>query len=106
MKRFKFFAERRQFSGAVALYAAFDAPGGGQAALLPPHVQTMAEGERSEPFLELGHTGAQSLMDELWNAGIRPSEGSGSTGQLAATERHLADMRRLAFHALKVSDAG
>lgn len=36
---------------------------------------------------------AQRLMDELWNCGLRPSEGSGSAGMLAATERHLADMR-------------
>jgi len=41
-------------------------------------------------------------MDELWQCGLRPSEGSGSAGSLAATERHLADMRKLAFHALKV----
>lgn len=40
---------------------------------------------------------AQSLMDELWNVGIRPTEGTGSAGSLAATERHLADMRALVF---------
>ncbi len=39
----------------------------------------------------------QNLMDEIWAAGIRPSEGSGSAGSLAATERHLADMRALVF---------
>ena len=43
-----------------------------------------------------------SLIDELWSAGLRPSEGTGSAGSLAATERHLADMRAFAFHALKV----
>lgn len=40
---------------------------------------------------------AQSLMDQLWNLGIRPTEGHGSTGQLAATERHLEDLRALVF---------
>ncbi len=42
-------------------------------------------------------TDAQRMMDELWNCGLRPSEGSGSAGQLAAVERHLEDMRALAF---------
>ena len=45
---------------------------------------------------------AQALMDQLWDCGLRPTEGTGSAGALAATERHLRDMQRLAFHALKV----
>lgn len=53
------------------------------------------------PALGLTLIEAQSLMDELWRAGIRPAEGAGSAGQAAATEKHLQDMRALAFHALK-----
>jgi len=41
---------------------------------------------------------AQNFMDELWRVGFRPTEGSGSAGSLAATERHLADMRALVFN--------
>lgn len=44
---------------------------------------------------------AQRLMDQLWDCGLRPSEGSGSAGAMAATQRHLEDMRRIAFDALK-----
>lgn len=44
----------------------------------------------------------QSLIDELWNVGIRPSEGTGSAGQLAATQAHLKDMQRLVFEPPKV----
>lgn len=55
------------------------------------------------PALSLKRDDAQHLMDELWNVGLRPSEGSGSAGSLAATERHLKDMQKLAFHALKVA---
>ncbi len=40
---------------------------------------------------------AQRFIDELWNAGLRPTEGSGSAGSLAATQRHLEDMRALVF---------
>ncbi len=38
---------------------------------------------------------AQRLVDALWDAGLRPSDGSGSTGQLAATQKHLSDMRSI-----------
>lgn len=54
-----------------------------------------------EPTVSLKPEAAQSLMDELWRVGLRPSEGSGSAGSLAATERHLADMQRIAIGALK-----
>lgn len=40
---------------------------------------------------------AQELMDSLWQCGLRPSEGAGSAGALAATQRHLDDMRALVF---------
>ena len=36
-------------------------------------------------------------MDELFAAGMRPSEDTGSTGQLAALQKHLEDMRAIAF---------
>ena len=29
------------------------------------------------------------LMDQMWRNGIRPTEGHGSTGQIAAVENHL-----------------
>jgi hypothetical protein len=51
-----------------------------------------------DPTLRLCTGEAQQLMDELWRCGLRPSEGSGSAGALAATERHLADMRQLVFN--------
>lgn len=53
-----------------------------------------------DPTIELETTAAQALMDELWNCGLRPIEGSGSAGSLAATERHLEDMRKVAFRLL------
>jgi hypothetical protein len=50
-----------------------------------------------EPSFRMSHENAQALMDELWNCGLRPSEGTGSAGALAATQKHLEDMRRLVF---------
>lgn len=47
-------------------------------------------------------TSAQQLMDELWHVGLRPTEGTGSAGSLAATQRHLSDMRAIVGKQLKV----
>lgn len=41
---------------------------------------------------------AQELMDDLWRCGVRPTEGAGTAGSMAATQRHLEDMRELVFH--------
>lgn len=54
-----------------------------------------------DPTLSLSNNQAQQLMDALWSAGLRPTEGSGSAGSLAATQAHLKDMQALAFGALK-----
>jgi hypothetical protein len=51
-----------------------------------------------EPSVSISMQDAQTLMDDLWNAGLRPTEGSGSAGALAATQRHLEDMRKLVFN--------
>ena len=58
------------------------------------------EGAYFAPFLSLDQNTAQRLMDELWNCGLRPSEGSGSAGAMAAVQAHLADMRALCFRPL------
>lgn len=38
-----------------------------------------------------------SLMDQLWNLGIRPSNGSGDANAFEALKYHLEDMRKLVF---------
>jgi hypothetical protein len=55
----------------------------------------------SEPTVRMTNDVAQGLMDELWRCGLRPSEGTGSAGSLAATERHLKDMQAIAKGLLK-----
>jgi len=59
------------------------------------------EGVSMLPMCRLDPTAAQSLMDELWECGLRPSEGTGSAGALAATQKHLEDMRKLVFIAVE-----
>lgn len=43
----------------------------------------------------LTDTAAQQLMDDLWRAGLRPTEGAGSAGSLAATQKHLDHISRI-----------
>jgi hypothetical protein len=57
--------------------------------------------EAADYTFKLRHDSPQKLMDELWKAGIRPSSGEGSVGQLAATEYHLKDMRAIVQKYLK-----
>ena len=59
-------------------------------------------GQPIEPAFRLAHEEAQELMDSLWAAGIRPTQAKASAGQADAMQRHLDDMRVLAFAALEI----
>lgn len=50
---------------------------------------------------EDGSVAIQSLMDQLWSMGVRPAD-VGTAGHLAATTKHLEDMRAIAFSHLEV----
>jgi hypothetical protein len=50
-----------------------------------------------KPLINLSEADAQQLMDGLYDAGIRPTAGAGSIGQLSAVQYHLQDMRSLVF---------
>jgi len=60
------------------------------------------EATYSEPTFRMEPETAQVLMDDLWRCGLRPSEGTGSAGALAATQRHLEDFRKIAFKQLGI----
>ncbi len=66
-------------------------------------LEEISPGVCCEPTIRLEYDEAQQLMDDLWQAGLRPAEGSGSAGSLRATEKHLEDMRKIAFNKLKIS---
>lgn len=58
-------------------------------------VSEVSEADIPPHAMQLEPEAAQRLMDDLWNVGIRPTEGHGSAGQLAATEAHLKDVQGL-----------
>lgn len=80
---------------------------------LPLHFAEVPEGQPGAPALTMPYEDAQQLMDELWHCGLRPTDNAGISGSasntssstgninsaaaLAATERHLKDMRDMAF---------
>jgi len=65
-------------------------------------MKQMKSGSLIEPTISITIDAAQILMDDLWNSGIRPTEGTGSAGSLKATQRHLSDMREIAFNKLEM----
>lgn len=55
-----------------------------------------------EPFLKISGQAAQSLMNQLFECGIRPNGDFGTPGHLKALENHVSDLRKIAFKKLGV----
>ena len=68
----------------------------------PLEFEEVPQGALVNPTFSLHGDEAQELMDMLWNCGLRPTQGKQSAGQLDAVERHLADMRAIAFNKLEI----
>jgi hypothetical protein len=103
--RMMIFATREVWMDSIALRVGLKMGDDRLAVAMPINWQTVPQGERApeEPLLRLQRDDAQRLMDELWNVGLRPSEGSGSAGQLAAVQNHLEDMRTIAMSQLGIA---
>jgi len=98
----KFHAEREFRRNAIAL-TIVDEAGNDFAAAVPVLFKPISENEATNPALYMKPGEAQALIDALWDAGLRPSEGSGSAGALLATQQHLKDMRAIVFKQLDVT---
>jgi len=97
-RKLKFFAERANFGANVDIRFGYQDESGGHHIAKPCEMEFVPEGAyHITPSMSLRRDEAQALMDELWQCGLRPTEGSGSAGSLAATERHLADLQRIVF---------
>jgi hypothetical protein len=95
-------ADRHPWNLFIELRAGVETSKGGFAVAQPVLMVDLPDGEIADPFMKLMPADAQQLLDELWRIGIRPSQEQGSTGQSAAMQKHLDDMRTIAFHTLKV----
>lgn len=66
--------------------------------MTPVSFRDMMPGEQIEsPTVNMSNENAQELMDAMWEAGVRPSNGEGNVGQIGAMREHLEDMRRIVF---------
>lgn len=92
------YVERQPWRGGYSLTMVVTFPDGKRSVCVEGVLRPLELGETPpvSPFV-LRESEAQRLMDELWLAGLRPSEGTGSAGALAATQAHLEDMRRLVW---------
>ena len=71
---------------------------GSKSIMEPVVFRDMEPGELVKaPTVNMTKEDAQELMDAMWNAGVRPSNGEGNVGQIGAMREHLEDMRRIVF---------
>lgn len=101
----QFFAERANFRTKINLHMLMDPMDGRARTMARPVVFEAIQDEAQtlgEPMLVLSNVAAQSLIDELWQVGLRPTQGQQSEGQMAATTKHLNDMRTLVSALAKV----
>lgn len=94
-------ARRDDWSGGISIYMRQRTTGIGEVVAACVTMVKHEPGQIAEPMLRLGIQQAQQLIDELWQCGLRPTEGVGSAGSLAATERHLKDMQMVAMGLLR-----
>lgn len=93
----KFSATREIWSNDIAIRIG-ERNGDGEFSVAKPIVmERIPSGAFVEPCLRIPFEDAQALIDELWQAGLRPSQSLGSVGQIDAVKYHLEDMRRLVF---------
>ena len=102
IKPLEFMARREEWNYGISLYARHVTEGHGYVTAKPLEMAESNPAVITEPFARLEVQAAQKLMDELWQCGLRPSEGTGSAGSLAATEKHLVDMQKIAFKKLGI----
>jgi len=102
IKPIEIMAKREEWDYGISLYARQVTVGHGMVIAQPMALKSHKAGQPAQPFIKLEIQQAQQLIDELWQCGLRPSEGTGSAGSLKATENHLSDMRKIVFKKLNI----
>lgn len=106
MKRLEIYCELRNFGRSIDLHvsnyrSALEGAEIVQVAMPLVFEKRSVSEDNGPPALSLTMQDAQDLIDQLWRCGLRPSEGSGSAGALAATQLHLKDMQTITFELLE-----
>jgi hypothetical protein len=99
-------AEYQIYRDRFALHAWQDKPNGLRGVLVDCIMENRTSDTACpEPSLFLDRGGAQQLMDDLWRAGIRPSDRKELPGETQALREHVSDLRKITFKLLKVEAA-
>ena len=104
---FRFHAVRQPWNNDISLYVACreNVKSSKLSVVTGLQLAPAKDGEVSSvPIFRLDPKDAQALMDELYQAGVRPSEGIGAPGQFEAMKAHLSDLRRLVFKDIKAEE--
>ena len=104
IKPTQFMARREDYQDGVSLYSRKVIEGVGSMSAEPVVYSGHTRNTPVEPFLFLSIHEAQQLIDELWQCGLRPTEGVMPAGGIAATQLHLEDFRRIVFDKLKMGE--
>lgn len=56
----------------------------------------------TEPTFSINGRDWQSIFDELWSAGLRPTDHELKSVERVAQSRHISDLQKIAFKLLKI----
>jgi hypothetical protein len=97
MRQYKFGVQRDIWSDNITVRIGYKSENNIFYVAKPITMEAVEAGTFMEPCFSLMMEEAQLLMDNMWDAGVRPSQSVGTAGQLDATKYHLEDMRKLVF---------
>ena len=96
-KEIKIQAERSLVHCCIRLFG-YVKTNGKSASIQPVEITEISDAHHLwEPFLNLEYEEAQSLLESLWEAGVRSPQITSTLGEINATKHHLKDMQRLVF---------
>lgn len=98
----RIFIEERIYENSFAIYGAVKTREG-RRFFKAPEVGDIAPDYSPNPeaFLRLTPDVMQDIFNQLWKIGLRPKDGTGNSGHIAALQYHLEDMRNLVFRESK-----
>lgn len=106
MNAMRFFAVREPWRQAIALHVRVKNAAGAVAFLKDLIVETLPDdhdfAQIQDAPIYLNDDAAQSLMDELWNCGVRPRDGSGSNATAMEAQAHIKDLQQFALRLLSI----
>lgn len=100
----KWLAQSTIYRNGIDLVLVLDPWGDGMAVAQPVDFVMKTQNRHdliAEPTLSLSPDSAQTLLQALWDAGLRPNNGAGSGAEVTALKAHIQFAERMADGLLK-----